>query len=34
MFSLQMVNRLMVELVCSDSFLREVVHDQFNFCPM
>lgn len=34
MFLLQMVNRMMVELVSSDTFLHEVAHDQFNFSPM
>lgn len=34
MFSLEIVNRLMAELVYSDTFLHEVVHDQFNFSPM
>lgn len=31
MFLLQMVNRMIVELVRSDTFLHEVAQDQFNF---
>lgn len=34
MFLLQMVKRMVVELVSSDTFPHEVAHDQLNFSPM